>query len=63
VDYRAKRKPAIKTVSLLAAARELAKFGRTQAEVVEHSIANSYQGLIPPKATQPPKADPFRGAV
>lgn len=49
VEYRAKRKPAIKVMSLVAAAEELAKFGAQQGEVVRHSIANGYQGLIPPK--------------
>lgn len=47
--YRAKRKPAIKTWSLIAAAEELAGFGARQADVVQHSIANSYQGLFAPK--------------
>jgi len=49
LGYRAKRRPAINTISLVAAAQELAKFGAQQAEVVQHSIANTYQGLVPPK--------------
>jgi uncharacterized protein YdaU (DUF1376 family) len=49
VAYRAERKPAIKTISLKAAAQELAKFGPRQADVVQHSVANGYQGLVPPK--------------
>lgn len=59
VEYRAERKPAIKTISLVAAAKELAKFGRAQADVVQNSIANGYQGLIAPSAskqgTEPPR--------
>lgn len=42
------RKP-IKPASLLAAQRKLAGFGKQQAAVVENSIAEGYQGLIPPK--------------
>lgn len=49
VDYRAERKPAIKIISLKAAAQELAKYGAQQAEVVQHSVANGYQGLVAPK--------------
>jgi hypothetical protein len=49
IGYRAERKPAIKTISLRAAAEELATFGDQQAAVVQHSIANGYQGLIAPK--------------
>lgn len=47
--YRADRKPAIKPGSLVACAAELAKFGPHQASVVQHSIANGYQGLFAPK--------------
>lgn len=62
LEYRAERKPAIKTFSLVAAARELAKFGAQQSEVVQHSIANSYQGLIPPRVngSQPHHEPPRR---
>lgn len=49
VQYRAERKPALKPASLQAAAQELAKFGAHQAQVVQHSIANGYQGLFAPK--------------
>lgn len=49
VQYRAERKPALKPASMEAAAQELAKFGEHQAEVVQHSIANGYQGLFAPK--------------
>lgn len=60
VAYRAERKPAIKPVSMQAAAEQLAAFGSQQAEVVQHSKANGYQGLIAPKfnghgATAAPK--------
>lgn len=50
VAYRAERKPAIKPVSMQAAAEELAAFGDHQAAVVRHSKANGYQGLVAPKA-------------
>jgi hypothetical protein len=50
VEYRAKRKPAIKAFSMQAAAEELAAFGDQQAAAVRHSKANGYQGLVPPKA-------------
>lgn len=50
--YRAERKPAIKPASMKAAAEELAALGtaEAQAAAVQHSIANGYQGLFPPKA-------------
>jgi hypothetical protein len=51
VEYRKKRKPAIKRISMQAAAQELAAFGEAQMAVVQHSIAHGYQGLIPPKNT------------
>lgn len=49
IRYRAKRKPEIKTPSLVACAKELAGHGGAQRSVVDHSIANGYQGLIAPK--------------
>lgn len=49
IAYRKARKPAIKPESMGAFKRELAKFGDRQLAVVEHSIANGYQGLIEPK--------------
>ena len=45
---RAIRRP-IKPASVLAAQRKLAGYGSEQAAVVEHSIANGYQGLWEPK--------------
>lgn len=53
VAYRAERKPAIKDVSMQAAAEELAAFGSQQAAVVRHSKANGYQGLVPPTSDGP----------
>ncbi len=50
VEYRAQRKPAIKPASMAAAAKELADFGEKQAQAVQHSKANGYQGLFLPKA-------------
>jgi hypothetical protein len=49
VAYRAKRKPAIKPESRRKAAEQLAALGDGQRAAVDHSIANGYQGLIPPK--------------
>lgn len=49
VEYRVKRKPAIKPESLLAAQREMAALGPAQAAAVQHSIAQGYQGLVLPK--------------
>lgn len=48
VNYRADRKPAIKPCSMHAMARKLAAFGNQQQAVVDNTIANGYQGLIPP---------------
>lgn len=55
------RKP-IKPASLEAAQRKLASFGSQQAAVVENSIAEGYQGLIPPKTNgyQRPAEPPRR---
>jgi hypothetical protein len=49
VTYRRKIGKPLKPVSLVDAAREMAKHGDQQAAVVQHSIGNQYQGLIPPK--------------
>jgi hypothetical protein len=49
IAYRKTRKPAIRPESMAAFKRQLARHGDQQAAVVEHSIANSYQGLIEPK--------------
>lgn len=46
VAYRKAIKKAYKDVSLHAAAVKLAKYGDKQAEVVEQSIANQWQGLF-----------------
>lgn len=47
-EYRKGNKP-LKPASLAAAARQMAKLGDGQMAAVENSIANGYQGLIPPK--------------
>jgi hypothetical protein len=47
--YRKETKKPLKSASIAAAKRELSKFGTEQATVVEHSIANGYQGLFAPK--------------
>jgi hypothetical protein len=54
VEYRiASRKP-LKPASIPAAQRKLAAFGREQAAVVEHCIANGYQGLYAPNSSARP---------
>lgn len=61
IAYRKTRKPAIRPESMGAFKRELAKFGDRQSEVVEHSIANGYQGLIEPKGVNGARPlDPVR---
>lgn len=52
IAYRAERKPAIKAVSMHAAAEELAAFGHDQMRVVKKAIAAGYQGLFNPNGTQ-----------
>lgn len=49
--YRRKIRKPIKPASVLAAQRKLAGYGDHQAAVVEHSIANGYQGLWEPRDT------------
>jgi uncharacterized protein YdaU (DUF1376 family) len=60
ITYRADRKPAIKPGSLVACAAELAAFGTHQASVVQHSIANGYQGLFAPKINGHQQPEPTR---
>jgi hypothetical protein len=50
VEYRTEIRKPIKTVSREAAAQEMARLGDMQAAAVQNSIANGYQGLVPPKA-------------
>jgi hypothetical protein len=52
IEYRSKRKPAVKPESLQALAEKLVTFGtfEQQAATVQNSIADGYQGLFPPKA-------------
>lgn len=49
-EYRGATKKPIKPPSIEAAMRELAAFGDSQVVVVQHSMANSYQGLFAPKS-------------
>jgi len=51
--YRKAAGKAIKPASVAAAQRKLAGFGDRQASVVEHSVANGYQGLYAPDAAKP----------
>lgn len=60
--YRKQSPKPIKDYSVAAAQRELASFGANQARVVQHSIANSYQGLFAPKVMAPTK-EPTRDAA
>jgi hypothetical protein len=50
VAYRKESGKALKPASYPAAQRKLASFGTQQANVVEESIANGYQGLFAPKS-------------
>lgn len=62
-DYRTQIRKPIKPASMLAAQRQLAGFGAAQAAVVEHSIAQGYQGLFAPKTNgngAQPSAAPVR---
>ena len=58
-QYRREIRRPIKPASVLAAQRKLAGYGSEQASVVEHSIANGYQGLWEGKG---PKQDQRRRA-
>lgn len=49
LEYRKAIRKTLKPVSWPAAQRKLASFGDKQAEVVEQSIANGWQGLFPLK--------------
>lgn len=48
IEYRIQIRKPLKPASIPAAQRKLAAFGTSQSEVVEHSIANGWQGLFPP---------------
>ena len=50
VAYRIELKKPLKPLSLEAAAKDMAALGDQQAAAVQHSIANQYQGLIPPRS-------------
>lgn len=56
LDYRAKLRKPLKSVSIPAAQRKLAAFGSDQMAVVEQSIANGWQGLFPLKLNGATKA-------
>ena len=49
VDYRKQIRKPLKPVSMQAAQRNLAAYGDDQEAVVQQSIANGYQGLVPLK--------------
>ena len=53
IEYRKAIKKPLKTPSLAAAAKQMAKLGPGQAAAVEHSIANQYQGLVEPRGAGP----------
>jgi hypothetical protein len=58
LEYRIGLKKPIKPISMVAAAKELAGYGPLQAAVVQHSVANGYQGLVPPKTNGKGMAPP-----
>lgn len=53
VAYRISIKRPLKEASLHAAAIKLSKFGDDQAEIVEQSVANQWQGLFPLHKSKP----------
>lgn len=61
MDYRKQIRRPIKPVSVPAAQLKLAAYGEDQAEVVEQSIANGWQGLFEPRkaAKKPEKESPI----
>ncbi len=66
VGYRKQIGKPLKPASLPAAAKQMVALGEGQAAAVQHSIANSYQGLFPPSANGQAKAaksDPYRNAL
>lgn len=66
LDYRRRIRKPLKGPSIAAAQRALAQYGDRQAAVVDHSIANGYQGLFPPKdgpRPQPEEKPPWHGAI
>lgn len=71
IEYRAKRKPAVKSASMPALAKKMVALGAGQRAAVDHSIANGYQGLVAPKgnghlappAVAPAAAAPVVGGV
>ena len=63
VDYRQKIRKPLKPVSMRAAQRNLAAFGEDQEAVVQQSIANGYQGLVPLKNGGYVKANKPKGKI
>jgi hypothetical protein len=64
LEYRRERKPSIRPVSMMAAAREMASYGSMQRAAVEHTKANGWQGLQPIKTngTHTPAVPPNHSA-
>jgi hypothetical protein len=58
VAYRKEIGKPLRSISLTAAAIELAKYGANQSAVVEQSIAQGWQGLFPMKQAGKPTKDP-----
>jgi hypothetical protein len=60
VAYRSAIKKPLKEVSLHAAALKLSKYGKDQAEVVDQSISNQWQGLFELKKKRDPAEPPVK---
>lgn len=60
VAYRQAIKKPLKEVSLAAAALKLSKYGKDQAEVVDQSISNQWQGLFELKKKRDPAEPPVK---
>lgn len=56
LDYRREIRKPLKPASIPAAQRKLAAMGPNQAQAVENSISNGWQGLFEPKESPPAKA-------
>jgi hypothetical protein len=60
VSYRKAIKKPLKEASLTAAAMKLARYGADQAEVVDNSISNQWQGLFDLKKKRDPSEPPVK---
>lgn len=60
VAYRQAIKKPLKEVSFIAAALKLSKYGKDQAEVVDQSISNQWQGLFEFKKKRDPSEPPVK---